>query len=364
LTDDLVIFLINPGGEIVADPFLANVKTALLSLYSRCEIDVCYLLQIVQSFSEEKLELVSRRSFSVTAYHPLEMLLIICAFFVRSEISTRIGIAPTAMIEFVNLVRRHYNDVPYHNWFHAMDVTQFVYSVIVVGKVGRFLDDAEVFALLLASLCHDAGHNGLNNSFHRKTNSVLARLGPNLPPLEHYHSCLTVYLASSLLSVLEPATQVRISGLLIDCIMATDMEQHKVFVTKFGALQGCFDRSREGDRRLLAQIILKAADLSNVVRDFDEASRSSCNLSEECHRQGDREVELGFPISPMCDRMDQTPMCQGQIAFYTFVAGPLMTEVHRFFPELYESQAQFENNLGIWQNMKKEWDQSHSPEKL
>ena len=40
---------------------------------------------------------------------------------------------------------------------------------------------------------------------------------------------------------------------------------------------------------LLAQIVLKAGDLSNTIHNFSE-----------CNKQGDKEVQLKLPISPMC----------------------------------------------------------------
>jgi hypothetical protein len=51
-------------------------------------------------------------------------------------------------------------------------------------------------------------------------------------------------------------------------------------------------------------------------------------------------------------------MCVGQIGFYTYVAGPLMKELHTFFPELEDNERQFQANLQMWQNMKKEWEES------
>ena len=71
-------------------------------------------------------------------------------------------------------------------------------------------------------------------------------------------------------------------------------------------------------------------------------------LMEECYQQGDKEESLGLEISPMCDRKNAKPIPAGQIGFYKFVAGPLMGELHSFFPELAENAKQYEDNLERW----------------
>ncbi|OHS98480.1 3'5'-cyclic nucleotide phosphodiesterase family protein [Tritrichomonas foetus] len=357
VTDDVILVLINPKNCEIDRTILNLTTCALKTLYERNEIDYEYSIKQVYAFSDDTLEKLSKRSFSVINYHPSEIFLNTFALFVRSKISGNVGIDDYQLLHFLVKLRRHYNDVPYHNWFHALDVTQFVYSVIVTGNIKRYLEDIEIFSLLFSAICHDTDHNGMNNAFHRKAHTTLAHLAPNLPPLEHHHSCLTMDLSRSLFlnCIKNDEQRAYLSKFVINCIMATDMEQHKVFLTEFKEItDNGFDKTKESHRQLLSQIVLKAADLSNTVRDFDEAVRMTTKLNNECHRQGDREVELNLPISPMCDRNDKTPMCVGQIGFYRFVAGPLMKELHAFFPELKENEMQFEGNVSRWEKMKED----------
>ena len=361
ISEKLIVFLTNPQRKELSKYVLEKTKLALVGLFTSHEVDAPYCLKVIESYTEDKMKQLAKRSFSVINYHPSEVFLNVFAMFVKSGISTKVGISPEKLLKFMVELRRHYNPVPYHNWFHALDVTQFVFSVISNGKVESYLEDLEVFGLLLSAICHDTDHNGMNNTFHRNAKTVFAHLAHgNLPPLEHHHSCITMDLSRELLSALPEDQRLRVSKFIVDCIMATDMEQHKQFITNFGEIEGGFKNSEPEHRRLLAQIILKAADLSNTVRDFEEASRMSAKLSEECHRQGDKEIELGLPVSPMCDRNDKNPMCCGQIGFYKFVAGPLMKELHTFFPELKENEQQYEANLATWERLKKEWEESKS----
>jgi hypothetical protein len=72
----------------------------------------------------------------------------------------------------------------------------------------------------------------------------------------------------------------------------------------------------------------------------------------EMRQQGQLEMELGLPISPMCNPKDNTPLCVGQIGFYNFVAGPLMRQLCGFFGEAEGCLIQFESNLTLWTRMK------------
>lgn len=84
--------------------------------------------------------------------------------------------------------------VIYHNWRHALNVAQTMFVIIKVIKrdaihlfiiiceiflfpkflfekrcnLRRFLDPKEQLALIMASICHDLDHRGLNNSFQSR----------------------------------------------------------------------------------------------------------------------------------------------------------------------------------------------------
>ena len=358
INDKLILVLINPGEPPEDDQIIPFTVKALQSLYSTVEVDVPYTIQSVNEMTDEQLQSIAQRSFSVINYHPAELFQNLFAMFVRSQISTKAGINNEDLLRFFVILRNHYNDVPYHNWFHAIDVTQFAFSVIQTVNMHSYLTDCEVFGLLLSAICHDTDHNGMNNTFHRNAHTIFAHLAPNLPPLEHHHSCITMDLARGILNqIADPDERSHLCHFIIDLIMATDMEQHKVFLENFKQIQEGFRQNDESHRLLLAQIVLKAADLSNTVRDFNEAMRMSQKLTEETHRQGDEEKRLGLKVSPMCDRDDKTPLCFGQVGFYTFVVRQLMKELHDFFPALSDNERQFVENLETWKRMKEEIEQ-------
>lgn len=83
-------------------------------------------------------------------------------------------------------VKKNYRPVKYHNWRHALNVTQTMFAMMKTGKMERFMTDLEILGLLVACLCHDLDHRGTNNSFQTKTTSPLAILYTT-STMEHHH---------------------------------------------------------------------------------------------------------------------------------------------------------------------------------
>jgi hypothetical protein len=338
----------------------AGIISAISIMYQDCDVDIPYFLALANSLTDKQMKQMANRSFSVNKIHPSEHLFNAFAYFVGPGLAQQAGIDPPKLLRFLSELRRSYNDVPYHNWLHSIDVAQFCYGVVINCKLTDFLDGIEVFALLLSAICHDTDHDGFNNTFQRNAKTVFCHLAPGMAPLEHHHSCISLILADKLFQDLSPGARDKVSHFMIDCIMATDMERHKQFLEAFREMQACgFDRANPGHRLILAQIILKAADLSNCTRDFDEARRMSENLVRECFRQGDREIEMGLTVSPMCDRRVGTPMCVGQAGFYRFVAGPLVDALCSFFPGLDNVRRQVSENLGLWEDEQKKFEEQN-----
>jgi cAMP-specific phosphodiesterase 4 len=54
----------------------------------------------------------------------------------------------------------------YHHSLHAADVTNSVYFLLQSGlQLCGNITDLDFFALLIAAMCHDIGHPGVNNTF-------------------------------------------------------------------------------------------------------------------------------------------------------------------------------------------------------
>jgi len=59
-------------------------------------------------------------------------------------------------------------DVQYHNDIHAADVLQMSYVILVKGDMVNYasLSELDLISVVISAVCHDYGHDGLNNSYH------------------------------------------------------------------------------------------------------------------------------------------------------------------------------------------------------
>merc|ERR1712159_217250 len=71
-------------------------------------------------------------------------------------------------------------------------------------------------------------------------------------------------------------------------------------------------KASKGDRRMLMQIFVHAADLGHCCRTWDVHRWVVVGLEEEFFAQGDKELAAGIPVSPLMDRKkDSAPASQG-----------------------------------------------------
>ena len=94
---------------------------------------------------------------------------------------------PLALWNFVARIETGYNDNPYHNFRHAVDVTHTVYRYVTITEPRTHFTHVEKFALLVAALSHDLDHPGVNNAFLVNTKDRLATLYNDSSVLENSH---------------------------------------------------------------------------------------------------------------------------------------------------------------------------------
>ena len=70
---------------------------------------------------------------------------------------------------FLNKINDGYlRDVEYHNDLHGADVMQMCYFMLTTGNLieKAELNPLDVLSIVIASVSHDYGHDGLNNGYH------------------------------------------------------------------------------------------------------------------------------------------------------------------------------------------------------
>ncbi|GLC67880.1 hypothetical protein PLESTF_000618600 [Pleodorina starrii] len=101
------------------------------------------------------------------------------------------------------------------------------------------------------------------------------------------------------------------------------------------------------ERLLSLQLALKCADIGNLGRELECYKRWVYGLEEEFFRQGDKERELGLPISPLSDRTKQG-VSKSQTGFFDFVALPLVHAMAAAFPGAQPLLRAFLDNYNHW----------------
>jgi len=248
------------------------------------------------------------------------------------DLLNRYHIPIETLHSFLLEVRSGYNNNPYHNFRHAIDVTQGIYFFLTTGKVAEMLSYLEILAVLIAALCHDLRHPGLNNTFLIDTNSTLALRYNDRSVLENYHcaEAFQIMLNSkhNILAGLTRTEYKELRSLIVNCILATDMSQHMELSSRFEALAGgMFSKHNREHRALLLSVLLKCADIGNPTRPFEICRQWADLVQEEFFVQGDSERRNSLSISPYMDRTQSNLLPKMQLNFIDYLVLPLYSNL-------------------------------------
>jgi hypothetical protein len=148
----------------------------------------------------DELNSIVMKMLKVGAYH----LTTFCAKHCRQDfrLLETFGIRLETLEHFLGRVARSYRPVPYHNYTHvrntvccslsshatplqAFNVIHVTFMLLRTTRLGQQLSLLDIFALLIASLCHDIDHPGTNNEFQVNSGSDLAFMYNNQSVMLH-----------------------------------------------------------------------------------------------------------------------------------------------------------------------------------
>lgn len=303
---------------------------------------------------------VSSQSFDVFQFPLNEQFRIVAHFFDDLGIITEFKITMGTFLAFLHQASSEYHHVPYHNWNHAMDVTQYIFFQIKLGRLNASFNKLELFALLFAGICHDMGHSGRSNTFNVKAQTPLSLLYKDQPVMETFHCSSAIKtVAKPNCNILENLDNNQLHDfwiLVINSILATDMSQHQKIIEEVSRRtgDGKLDLTNPQNRASLLKVIIKLADLSNLFRPFDTASSWASTLVEECFSQGDEEQKLGIGFtSPMNDR-NSLELAKSQVSFLLTCGLPLVSVGVKAVPAFKPIDDQFQENIEKWKTIVKE----------
>ncbi|KAL3130461.1 hypothetical protein ABBQ38_008282 [Trebouxia sp. C0009 RCD-2024] len=204
---------------------------------------------------------------------------------------------------------------PYHNSVHVASVLQMTHMMLTHGGIrqSNAVNMLEAYCAYWSAITHDFEHGGVNNDFLIRTYHPWAVCYNDQSPLENHHLAAAVrfsFQAEYLYvpAAFKPAPTSSNSKSDIDWA-AVKME----------------------DKYLMHQMVLKCADIGHLAADVATHKRWAYQLEEEFFRQGDKERELGMPISPLMDRAHQGGMTRSQLGFLNIVGIPLFKAMAELF---------------------------------
>ncbi|KAG2490632.1 hypothetical protein HYH03_011023 [Edaphochlamys debaryana] len=273
----------------------------------------------------------------------------------RAGLVKRFRLRPVVLARFLRAVEGGYLDNSYHNATHAADVLQTLHVIIHAAQLHvHYLDPLGLLAAYYAAIVHDYAHPGLTSDFLVATSDPLAIRYNDKSPLENHHCAASFSLLQrpdlDILAQLSQAERTTFRKQVIELVLATDMKQHFSILSHFNTVHRGAPAPQPVDdteRLLSLQVALKCADIGHLGEELPVHKRWLSVLEEEFFRQGDREKELGLPISPLFDRSKQG-VSKSQVGFYDFVALPLVHALASAFPGAQPLVRCFMSNYNHW----------------
>lgn len=312
------------------------------------------IIPVKLAMTDEERGALLLRNFEATDWKGIALFKVIFNVFDYFGLLKKFKIPNQVMFSFLFEMREAYNPVFYHNWTHAVDVTQFMAHALVIANFREFLTQSEILVLLTACICHDANHDGFSNSYNLKAQTPLGILFKNQSVMETHHCSVSISILtheeSNIFNAFDDETIVNIWQLFIDLIMATDMAKHFDILDAIRQkVDAGLDWKTDPEfRKLFLCLLIKAADISNCSRAFETADRWCDVLCEEFFKQGDLERAQGMEYSsPMNDR-EHLDKAKSQIGFYKSVCLPLFELLALIEPSFQVFVDNARSNLAKW----------------
>ncbi|XP_040038249.2 cGMP-specific 3',5'-cyclic phosphodiesterase isoform X1 [Gasterosteus aculeatus] len=228
----------------------------------------------------------------------------------------------TSLCQWVLSVKKNYRkNVAYHNWRHAFNTAQSMFTLLKSGHLQNNLSDLEVLALMIATLSHDLDHRGVNNSYIQRSDHPLAQLYCH-STMEHHHfdQCLMILNSSgnqilSGLSLNEYKTTLK---MIERAILATDLALYMKRRGEFFELtkNSQFVWEDEQHKDLLRSMLMTACDISAITKPWPVQKRIAELVATEFFEQGDKERrELNIEPSDLMNREKKDKIPSMQVSF-------------------------------------------------
>ncbi|XP_039678843.1 cGMP-specific 3',5'-cyclic phosphodiesterase isoform X2 [Perca fluviatilis] len=298
-----------------------EVTLEVLSYHASAADEESQELQVATVPSAQSLRLLDF-SFSDFDLSDTETTLGTIRMFVDLNLVQNFQMKYTNLLKWILSVKKNYRkNVAYHNWRHAFNTAQSMFTLLKSGRLQNNLSDLEVLALMIATLCHDLDHRGVNNSYIQRSDHPLAQLYCH-STMEHHHfdQCLMILNSSGnqILSGLSLDEYKATLKMIERAILATDLALYMKRRGEFFELtkNSQFVWEDENHRELLRSMLMTACDISAITKPWPVQKRIAELVATEFFEQGDKErQELNIEPSDLMNREKRDKIPSMQVSF-------------------------------------------------
>lgn len=263
------------------------------------------------------------------------------------------------LINYIRVIQEGYQDTPYHNRIHAADVVQTLNSLLQMAGEKISFNKEDLFLVLISAVVHDVKHPGRNNAFQVNSFSELALNWNDISVLESEHvshafKCMLKDEGNHFITNADTSKLHDIRRKIIDAVLHTDMTKHFAGVSKIKAAAAgkSWDDLELNVQWEVLVYTLHMADISNPTKPDPMCKLWTDRCLDEFFQQGDKERQMGVPISPNCDRTT-TKKPDSQIGFIKFVVQPAYEVLADIIPGVTENILPvIKSNLAYWEEQK------------
>jgi hypothetical protein len=303
------------------------------------------------ALSSEKGKICFRYQLNVFDWEGIGAFQLVFRIVKKFGLMEAFEIGNSQFFNFLDRVRSGHSQIPFPNWFHAIDVFQFVAVLLVTTHLDQLLSKIDMLGLFVAALCHDLGHDGFQRVQKASATSGHGQLFALQSVMETEACWNTLAIIgdedSAIFTGMSAQQQQQIWEVIIDCILATDLAQHEAIMSKFKALleEGPFEPEEDtGHRTILMQMLIKCADFGGLARPF-EIAKERCNwIAEEFFYVGALSGSSGvqFGIGTRREHVDK----QGSaVSVLEYVAKPIFELITRYSQSAGFLLEQVESNM-------------------
>eukprot|EP00092_Neocalanus_flemingeri_P000851 GFUD01000908.1.p1 GENE.GFUD01000908.1~~GFUD01000908.1.p1 ORF type:complete len:940 (+),score=252.02 GFUD01000908.1:154-2973(+) len=282
------------------------------------------------SFTDVELEDIDTLTASIRMFHDLDLI-------------KRFNLDHSTMCRWILTVKKNYRpEVTYHNWRHAFNVAQVMFSSLINSGWWEGLGPITCLGLLVACLCHDLDHRGTNNSYQMATNSPLAKLYSTSTLERHHLNQALIILnldGNRIFDSLSPAEYTAVLSVIEEAILATDLSLHFAHLGRLKNLSkdgpAGLDWENQEKVSITMAALMTASDLGASTKPFQVQRKIAGMVAEEFWYQGDLEkAQLNTPPVPMMDRELRHELPRLQVGFCEGVCLPVYRALACLSPAL------------------------------